>query len=122
MVFVISSSQLNFNPADHDQFTHDRFTKLLKSKGIYPYGSKELIRFEDRIATILNRVYSKARKQLNSTSSDQNNYASKSGNIAEETKSLMSSHYDHKQEFFSNFLDKDYLAYSMAYFDSDFSK
>ena len=39
-----------------------------------------------------------------------------SGPMWEETGTLMSDHYDERLEFFRSFLDRDYLAYSMAYF------
>ncbi|MGB5440312.1 MAG: class I SAM-dependent methyltransferase, partial [Gammaproteobacteria bacterium] len=38
------------------------------------------------------------------------------GPMSEETKALMESHYDERSEFFASFLDRQYMAYTMAYY------
>ena len=86
----------------------------LEKSGIFSYGKPETIKFEKRLERALFRSYKQALKA--DKEKIKLGILSKEGPIAEETEKLMASHYDERAEFFCNFLDTSYMAYSMAYY------
>jgi len=86
----------------------------LREKGIHPYGSRELLVWEKRLGRRLEKLYQAAKAEGHLTT--ESCMISREGPIAEETIRLMSSHYDECLELFNNFLDTEYMGYSMAYF------
>lgn len=78
------------------------------------WGSEEARRREEHVARFLEREYLAAK--ANPVSLEELGVSSFEGPMWEETEELIESHYDEKMEFFQSFLDRKYLAYSMAYY------
>ncbi len=91
-----------------------RIIDELRQEGIHSYGTPEVLKFESRLERALLRSYRQALKPNGGTY--RLGALSKEGPIAEETEKLMMSHYDERAEFFCNFLDTSFMAYSMAYY------
>jgi cyclopropane-fatty-acyl-phospholipid synthase len=86
----------------------------LAARGIYGPGSTELEKFERQLTRFFEREYRRLQEQ--SVSLESLGIDTRTGPMMEETDALMEYHYDEKLEFFASFLDKVYLAYSMAYY------
>ena len=86
----------------------------LSLNSVFGPGSIELERYEKALTRYFEKEYRDALK--NPQSLKTLGVATDSGPIAEETEILMGRHYDERMNFFSGFLDKDYRAYSMAYY------
>lgn len=86
----------------------------LSRAGIFGPGTPELEREEKHLARYFEKEYRSALQDPQSLKAI--GVATDHGPIAEETDILMHRHYDERVEFFTSFLDKDYLAYSMAYY------
>ena len=87
------------------------------SRGIYPYGTPELEKFEERIIRFFNREYNrriaeKIRFEDTGATADQ-------GPMWLNTDQLMAKQYDQDLRLFKAFLDKKLLAYSAAYYGDD---
>lgn len=93
---------------------HTAFLKKLEEAGIHSYGSKGIKRFEDRLERVICRAYRKVEKAGRSFTDL--GVSTREGPVAEETEDLMKHHYDQPFEFFRNFLDRRFMAYSMAFF------
>ncbi len=109
-----------FEFADHSPEYSEQASLViekLKGEGIFPYGSAENRDFEKRMELALLRSYRQALRV--DPSQFEFGKLSKEGPIAEETEKLMASHYDERAEFFCNFLDQSFMAYSMAYYGSE---
>ena len=87
---------------------------LLAGKGIFGPGSAELAKHEGHLSRSFEREYQ--RLSDNPVSLESLGIATDQGPMMEETEALMDSHYDERPEFFKSFLDKRYMAYSMAYY------
>lgn len=85
----------------------------LSLAGIFSPGSVESQRLEKHLARFFEKEY---RSSLRNRISEPSALVPDSSPIAEATESLMSEHYDSQAEFFLSFLDKQYHAYSMAYY------
>ncbi|WP_052761002.1 SAM-dependent methyltransferase [Sedimenticola thiotaurini] len=86
----------------------------LRKAGIHPYGSEELQLYEERLTRYFNREYQREAAKNHSLAAF--GITTDQGPTWEETQDLMSVHYDQPLGFFQSFLDKDYMAYSMAYY------
>jgi len=86
----------------------------LASEGIYGPGSNELANHERHLTRFFEREYQ--RLSDNPVSLESLGVATNRGSMMEDTEALMDSHYDERPEFFASFLDKQYKAYSMAYY------
>ncbi len=86
----------------------------LRKAGIHPYGSPELVLQEKRVTRFLEREYERLLNPPRTLESL--GISSYSGPMWEETDELISGHYDERIEFFTSFLDREYRAYSMAYY------
>lgn len=86
----------------------------LSLAGIFGPGTAELERQEKHLTRYFEKEYLRALQNPQSLKTI--GVAADHGPIAEETAVLMQQHYDERLEFFTSFLDKDYLAYSMAYY------
>ncbi|MCP3870481.1 MAG: methyltransferase domain-containing protein [Gammaproteobacteria bacterium] len=86
--------------------------KKLVSRGIHPHRSPELKLFEQRIARYLTREY----QRLIDTpvSFDDCGVSTDAGAMWANTTALMKTHYDEPLELFKGFLDRRYMAYTMA--------
>ena len=91
-----------------------KISDLLADKGIFGPGSAELEKHERNLARYFLREYQ--RLSDNPVSLESLGVATDQGPMMEETEALMDSHYDERPEFFASFLDKRYMAYSMAYY------
>ncbi len=89
---------------------------ILAGNGIHAYGSPELAQFETYMARYFGREYS--RWQQNDTPPEAYGVSSFEGKMtaAITRRHLMEQHYDNEWEVFKAFLDRDYLAYTMAYY------
>ena len=85
----------------------------LSLAGIFGPGTAELERQEKHLARYFEKEYRNALQNPQSLKTI--GVATEHGPIAKETNILMHRHYDERLEFFTSFLDKDYLAYYMAY-------
>lgn len=89
-------------------------TQRLQKSGIHPYGSNELQLYEERLTRYFTREYRCEAAKKHSLAAF--GITTDRGPTWEETAELMSVHYDQPLEFFQAFLDRDYMAYSMAYY------
>ncbi len=80
---------------------------------IDPWGSPEAVKKERHVARFLEREYRAAFEQ--GATLAELGISATSGPMWEETDALIETHYDERIEFFQTFLDRDYLAYSMAW-------
>jgi cyclopropane-fatty-acyl-phospholipid synthase len=88
-------------------------TKLHQA-GIHPYGSPELQLYEARLTRYFNREYRREADKKHTLEAF--GITTDQGPTWEETDELMSVHYDQPLKFFQSFLDRDFMAYSMAYY------
>jgi cyclopropane-fatty-acyl-phospholipid synthase len=86
----------------------------LASEGIFGPGSDELAKHERHLTRFFEREYK--RLSDNPVSLESLGISTDQGPMMEDTEALMDSHYDERPEFFASFLDKQYTAYSMAYY------
>lgn len=86
----------------------------LHKAGIHPYGSRELQLYEERLTRYFTREYQ--RQSDKKQTLEAFGITTDQGPTWQETDELMSVHYDQPLEFFKSFLDRDYMAYSMAYY------
>ena len=86
----------------------------LASEGIFGPGSDELAKHERHLTRFFEREYK--RLSDNPVSLESLGVSTDQGPMMEDTEALMDSHYDEQPEFFASFLDKQYMAYSMAYY------
>lgn len=98
----------------HKEISQSKITEQLRRAGIHPYHSEESLKYEDRLIRAISRLYLRARKSSNSL--EELGVSTREGAMAEETQDLMTHHYDQPLEFFTHFLDSQFMAYSMAYF------
>ena len=89
--------------------------QLLENHDIHSYGSAELLKFENQMTRYFEREYERWRGNNNLPESY--GVSSFTGDIVrEETYSKSIDHYNKDLKIYKAFLDKDYLAYSMAYY------
>ena len=88
----------------------------LATSGIFPYGSPELIEFENHMARYFEREYS--RWEDNKCHPEDYGVSSFEGEMTTQDfrEQSIAQHYDNEFQVFKVFLDKDYLAYTMAYY------
>lgn len=86
----------------------------LSAAGIHPHGSEISRLLEKRINRYFTREYQRLLDQ--DVTLSEIGIRTDEGPMWEETESLISSHYDEQFEFFQSFLDKEYRAYSMAFY------
>lgn len=84
----------------------------LQRAGVNPYGSEALQLFEQRLTAAFARSYRQAGRAAQTLADP----TSSSGPMVEQTEDLMQVHYDEHLAFFESILDRDYLAYSAAYY------
>ena len=90
-------------------------TQQLAEHKIYSYGSTELLKFEKQMARYFEREYQ--RWQGNKSLPEKYGVSSFEGNIAKkETHSESIDHYNKEFKIYQAFLDKKYMAYTMAYY------
>ncbi len=83
----------------------------LHEKGIYQYGSDELKSFETHMIKYFSREYKRYK------GNDGRSVVINEGPLALAPEDLADDHYDEGLSFFQNFLDKETMSYTMAYFD-----
>lgn len=85
----------------------------LRQKGIFPYGSEDLVKFEKQLTKYFSREYQRYKDNCDrSVVIDQGPIALAPGELADE-------HYDEGLSFFQSFLDEATMSYTVAYFDED---
>ncbi|MCW8903174.1 SAM-dependent methyltransferase [Sedimenticola sp.] len=89
-------------------------SRKLQKSGIHPYGSNELQLYEERLTRYFTQEYRREADKKHTLAAF--GITTDQGATWEETDELMSVHYDQPLEFFQSFLDRDYMAYSMAYY------
>ncbi|MDX2417890.1 MAG: class I SAM-dependent methyltransferase, partial [Xanthomonadales bacterium] len=89
-------------------------SEMLASKNIFGPGSDELANHERHLTRYFEREYK--RLSDHPVSLQSLGISTDQGPMMEETEALMESHYDERPEFFASFLDRQYMAYSMAYY------
>ncbi|MCW8949491.1 MAG: class I SAM-dependent methyltransferase, partial [Sedimenticola sp.] len=89
-------------------------TDKLQQAGIHPYGSRELDLYEARLTRYFTKEYQQEADKKHTLEAF--GITTDQGPTWEETEDLMSVHYDQPLEFFQSFLDKSYMAYSMAFY------
>ena len=82
----------------------------LHKKGIYQYGSDELIKFEKQLTKYFSREYKRYKE------CDNQLVTINQGPLALAPEDLADNHYDEGLPFFQNFLDEETMSYTMAYF------
>jgi cyclopropane-fatty-acyl-phospholipid synthase len=85
--------------------------ETLAAEGIYPPGSPQVARFESDVARFLGREYARIAAGPAPTP-----LVGDQGPMWCETDALMARHYDADLNLFKAFLDRRYMAYSMAYY------
>jgi len=85
--------------------------KDLRDHGIYPYGSDELVKFENQLTKYFTREYQRYKDH------DARSVVIDQGPIALAPEDLADEHYDEGLLFFQSFLDERTMSYTMAYFD-----
>jgi cyclopropane-fatty-acyl-phospholipid synthase len=91
--------------------------RKLQEAGIHPYGSEQLDLYEKRLLRFFNREYAIQGEKDHTLESY--GVATGEGPIFGDTNDLMSVHYNQPLELFQAFLDRDYMAYSMAWYGED---
>ncbi len=86
----------------------------LASRGIHPYGSEALARYEERLTRYFSREYA-GLGECDTPLADLGIRVDQ-GPMWQSTDELMAEHYDESIELFDAFLDHRYKAYSMAYY------
>ena len=89
-------------------------SKPLSLAGIHPFGSPDLQQFEKWVTRFLTREYQ--RLIASPVTLDACGMRTDEGEMWEQTDELMEGHYDEPLKFFETFLDRKYLAYTMAYY------
>jgi cyclopropane-fatty-acyl-phospholipid synthase len=89
-------------------------TQELHAIGTHAYGSEELNGYEARLEQVFARSYVRAR-QTGKSLADLG-ISALDGPMVERLTDLMQVHYDEHLTFFQAILDRDYMAYSMAYY------
>jgi len=84
------------------------------------WGSEESIRKERHVARFLEREYRNLMERP--ISIEEIGVSAKTGLMWEKTEELVGTHYDERVEFFESFLDRRFMAYSMAYYSDDSEK
>jgi len=94
----------------------------LARNGIYAYGSPEMGQFERHMARYFGREYS--RWENNKDLPETYGISSFEGKMTTGVTryELIKQHYDDELQVFKSFLDKDYLAYTMAYYGDNASE
>ena len=88
----------------------------LASNGIYAYGSPELEQFEKHMARYFGREYSRWVKKNGRPEAYGSSSFEGKMTTAITREELAKHHYDNEFRVFKAFLDRDYLAYTMAYY------
>jgi cyclopropane-fatty-acyl-phospholipid synthase len=92
---------------------NDDVINELFNEGVYQYGSKELQNFEAQLTKYFSREYARYKDKADEpVKVDQ-------GPLALAAEDLANEHYDEGIPFFKNFLDKETMSYTMAFFDDD---
>lgn len=86
---------------------------ILHKEGVYQYGSDELKQFEKQLSRYFSREYDRYKDN------DSQSVVINEGPLALAPEDLADNHYDEGLAFFQNFLDKETMSYTMAYFDED---
>jgi cyclopropane-fatty-acyl-phospholipid synthase len=89
----------------------------LAAQGIHAWGSEELVLYERHLTRFFSREY----KNLDSDSRTHEivQQASDVIPMSEKTERLMQEHYDEPLALFEGFLDRHYMAYTMAWYGED---
>jgi len=97
---------------------NDSLIELLSNRDVFPYGSTELIRFENNMIRYFEREY--ARWHNNENLPESYGVSSFEGDVAKKkTQNLSVSHYDEEYNVYLAFLDKNYMAYTMGYYGAE---
>jgi len=94
--------------------TMDELDRDLAAKGVLPYGSEAMARFETQVARYLGREYRRLEDQ--GTPPDDPSIVTDQGPMWAQTDRLMDRHYDESLQLFEGFLDRHYMAYSVGYY------
>ena len=94
-----------------------RIRETLADAGIHAWGSDELQRYERNLTRYFSREYRNL--AANSAQLAELRQSSAALPMAEETERLMDEHYDEPLALFERFLDRRYMAYTMAWFGED---
>lgn len=87
----------------------------LRNRGIYRYGSDEILIFEKQMERFFKREYD--RWHDNNNPVENYGLSSFEGEIAKlETRDRSVDHYDEEYQAYLSFLDNNYMAYTMAYY------
>jgi cyclopropane-fatty-acyl-phospholipid synthase len=94
---------------------NNNLIKTLASRDIFPYGSAELMKFENTMIRYFEREYE--RWQGNRNLPESYGVSSFEGKVAnKKIHNISVSHYDEEYNVYLAFLDKNYMAYTMGYF------
>jgi cyclopropane-fatty-acyl-phospholipid synthase len=94
-----------------------RIFQALREAGIFCYGSKELENYEKRLSRYFSREYTRYLTQQKASSCKQ--IVTDDGPMVLQTQDLMELHYDKQLPLFKSFLDRHYMAYTMAYYGEE---
>lgn len=114
---IARSSVLGRTPASspaHSSAAPADLTDTLAREGIFPYGSVEQHRLEERLGRYFSREYQRLHEQRLTLGDC--GISSREGPMWELTDELMSQHYNESPAFFEAFLDRRYRAYTAAYY------
>ena len=91
--------------------------RQLAEQGVFAWGSEELVLYERHLTRYFTREY----EMLNSGRRTEEvlKQAGESRQMSEKTESLMKEHYDESLALFRSFLDRHYMAYTMAWYGED---
>ena len=91
--------------------------KELAEQGIFAWGSEELSLYERRLTRFFSREYGNLR--AGSAAEEVLQQAAVARTMSEKTERLMKEHYDEPLALFEAFLDRHYMAYTMAWYGDD---
>ena len=94
-----------------------RIREQLADAGIHAWGSDELLRYERNLTRYFSREYRNL--TANNAQLDELRQSSATLPMAQQTERLMDEHYDEPLALFERFLDRRYMAYTMACIDID---
>ena len=89
----------------------------LAEEGVFAWGSEKLDRYERSLTKYFTREYKKLKSTIGPNEVFEWSVGSKE--MSEKTERLMKEHYDESLTLFKSFLDRHYMAYTMAWYGED---
>ena len=89
----------------------------LAEQGIFAWGTEKLLRYESHLTRFFSREYKNLTMQTGAN--EVLRLAEVAQSMSEKTEQLMIEHYDEPLKLFESFLDRHYMAYTMAWYGEE---